>query len=241
MLFFHFSGHGAQLPDRTGVERDGYNETIVPCDFHRGVRHITDDEVWAAIVRPLPSGVRLTAIMDCCHSGTGMDLPLKYNVASRQWSEDVNLPHSAGDVVLFSGCTDDQVAADVHGGHEKAQGAMTKSLLAAYKERCRSTSSSSIITYADLLDAIHVQLCRKGFPQKPQMTSSQRFDAQTRVFSISSGVIITNKNEQIGRKKTRHFRPGRPTNRAGDSRINDILVGAAIRATVLRAIQEALF
>merc|ERR1712038_970534 len=109
VLFFHFSGHGAQLPDRTGVERDGYNETLVPCDFHRGARHVTDDEVWSAIVRPLPSGVRLTAVMDCCHSGTGMDLPFEYDVASRRWCEDVNPAHSAGDVVLFSGCTDDQV------------------------------------------------------------------------------------------------------------------------------------
>jgi len=43
------------------------NETILPSDYKH--RQITDDELWGSIVYPLPSGVHLTAIMDCCHSG----------------------------------------------------------------------------------------------------------------------------------------------------------------------------
>jgi hypothetical protein len=54
-----------------GMEEDGYNETICPVDM----RQIVDDELWSCLVYSLPSGVRLTAIMDCCHSGTGLDLP----------------------------------------------------------------------------------------------------------------------------------------------------------------------
>jgi len=34
-----------------------------------------DDELNDILEKGLPSGVRLTVIMDCCHSGTGMDLP----------------------------------------------------------------------------------------------------------------------------------------------------------------------
>jgi hypothetical protein len=36
---------------------------------------ISDDELFELIVRPLPSGCRLTAIFDCCHSGSALDLP----------------------------------------------------------------------------------------------------------------------------------------------------------------------
>ena len=32
---------------------------------------ITDDEICERIVHTLPDGVRLTAVMDSCHSGTG--------------------------------------------------------------------------------------------------------------------------------------------------------------------------
>ena len=32
-LVFHFSGHGLQVPDRTGDEDDGMNEALAPCDF----------------------------------------------------------------------------------------------------------------------------------------------------------------------------------------------------------------
>ncbi|KAJ2436354.1 Ca(2+)-dependent cysteine protease [Coemansia sp. RSA 2424] len=33
----------------------------------------------AIMVRPLPRGARLTAIFDCCHSASALDLPFKYN------------------------------------------------------------------------------------------------------------------------------------------------------------------
>eukprot|EP00667_Euglena_gracilis_P018623 EG_transcript_19790 len=74
ILFFHYSGHGAQQRDTDGDEADGYDETILPVDF-KSAGQIVDDEIFDLLVRPLPSGVRMTAVMDCCHSGTGMDLP----------------------------------------------------------------------------------------------------------------------------------------------------------------------
>lgn len=70
-LFFHFSGHGGQAPAKQGDERDGLNETILPLDF-RTAGQIEDDEINAVLVRPLPHGCKLHAVVDACHSGSGM-------------------------------------------------------------------------------------------------------------------------------------------------------------------------
>jgi len=73
-LFFQFSGHGSQVKDWSGDEVDGYDETILPLD-HKKSGQIVDDEMHNIMVKPLPAGVRLTALVDACHSGTGLDLP----------------------------------------------------------------------------------------------------------------------------------------------------------------------
>mmetsp|Transcript_41941 Transcript_41941/g.105773 ORF Transcript_41941/g.105773 Transcript_41941/m.105773 type:complete len:203 (+) Transcript_41941:1-609(+) len=73
-LFMHYSGHGGQVPDEDGDEADGLDETMVPLDY-QSAGQIRDDDIFKALVAPLPAGVRLTAVMDCCHSGTILDLP----------------------------------------------------------------------------------------------------------------------------------------------------------------------
>ncbi|KAI9098354.1 peptidase C14, caspase domain-containing protein [Phlyctochytrium arcticum] len=78
-FFVHYSGHGSQAKDTSGLEKDGFNETIVPLDY-QSAGQITDDELHDVLVKPLPKGSRLTAIFDCCHSGSIMDLPFTYTV-----------------------------------------------------------------------------------------------------------------------------------------------------------------
>ncbi|EJD41690.1 hypothetical protein AURDEDRAFT_169349 [Auricularia subglabra TFB-10046 SS5] len=70
-LFLHFAGHGGQVQDMDGDEIDGQDEVLVTCDHHK----IVDDELFDILVKPLPQGCRLTAVFDCCNSGTGLDLP----------------------------------------------------------------------------------------------------------------------------------------------------------------------
>ncbi|KAF9577630.1 Ca(2+)-dependent cysteine protease, partial [Lunasporangiospora selenospora] len=81
-FFFHFSGHGGQTADKDGDEDDGYDETIYPVD-HQTAGTIVDDTLHALLVRPLPAGCRLTAIMDCCHSGSALDLPYIYSTSGQ--------------------------------------------------------------------------------------------------------------------------------------------------------------
>jgi len=76
-LFFHFSGHGGHQVDEDNDEADGRDENICPYDFQENGT-ISDDEIHARVVAPLPIGCRLTILFDCCHSGSGADLPFMY-------------------------------------------------------------------------------------------------------------------------------------------------------------------
>jgi hypothetical protein len=76
-LVFHFSGHGSQQINYNGEELDGYDETLIPMDCQTA-GPIVDDDINSTIVRPLPVGVTLHAIVDACHSGTVLDLPYLY-------------------------------------------------------------------------------------------------------------------------------------------------------------------
>mmetsp|Transcript_19002 Transcript_19002/g.40075 ORF Transcript_19002/g.40075 Transcript_19002/m.40075 type:complete len:374 (+) Transcript_19002:87-1208(+) len=77
--FVHYSGHGGRVKDETGEDPTGFNSTLVPLDFNkRGVGHILDKELYEHLVCAMPSGTSLTCLMDCCHSGTVLDLPYNF-------------------------------------------------------------------------------------------------------------------------------------------------------------------
>jgi hypothetical protein len=76
-LFVHFSGHGVRIPDDDGDEADGMDEALCPVDYKKAGM-IRDDDILEFLVVPLPRGVTMTAVMDCCHSGSAMDLPFTY-------------------------------------------------------------------------------------------------------------------------------------------------------------------
>lgn len=78
VVFLHYSGHGGRVPDRDGDEDDGYDETLIPVDF-KSAGQIVDDEIFKVLVRAMPAGVNVTVLMDCCHSGTALDLPYSVN------------------------------------------------------------------------------------------------------------------------------------------------------------------
>uniref|UniRef100_A0A0G4HVU4 C2 domain-containing protein n=1 Tax=Chromera velia CCMP2878 TaxID=1169474 RepID=A0A0G4HVU4_9ALVE len=230
VLFFHFSGHGAQQEDPTGQEEDGLNETILPVDFQRAGM-ITDDELNRCLVAPLPAGVRLTAIMDCCHSGTGLDLPfLLESYGGWRWTQDTGGVFLHADVMLISGCEDDDVSADAAGKFYSAPGgAMTTAFCAA------CTSNPYNQTYPQLMNNLHRNLRNRGFPQKPQLSSSQQFDIN-RPFAFDD--IHPNMNQYIGRPPPQPGRRRRPKRKANAGLAGTPLggmlgVGAAVAGGVI--------
>ena len=204
-LFFHFSGHGIQVRDQSGDEADGYDETILPVDF-KANGHILDDEIHEIMVQRLPRGARLTAVMDCCHSGTGMDLPFihdahgygsgmtttpprrcQYRVCAlvsaglallglrrKRLLRPPIVDPNAGEVILFSGCRDDEKSADTTLLAGVQTGAMTYSFLEAIERG--SSSDWHDYTYRSLLNAMREKLKAKGLKQTPQFSTSHPFN-----------------------------------------------------------------
>jgi hypothetical protein len=76
-VFLHYSGHGGRVKDRDGDEDDGFDETLIPVDYQRAGQ-IVDDDLCIQLVKAMPKGVLATSLMDCCHSGTVLDLPYRF-------------------------------------------------------------------------------------------------------------------------------------------------------------------
>jgi len=82
-IFLHYSGHGTKLRDDDGDEGDGYDEALVPRDFQSSGM-IRDDDLYELLIKNLPDGVHMVCLMDCCHSGTILDLPYLFKGDGKQ-------------------------------------------------------------------------------------------------------------------------------------------------------------
>lgn len=206
-LVFHYSGHGSQ--QRSYEEADGYDETICPLDFEtQGM--IVDDEINQAIVRPLPHGVKLHAIVDACHSGTVLDLPFLCRMSRQgQYVWEDHRPRSGmwkgtsgGEVISFSGCDDDQTSADTSAlskitstgamtfcfiqAIERGHAATYGSILNAMRSTLRSTNDSMgggpVTSLLTML--LTGGSAMGGLRQEPQLTACEPFDVYTKPFSL---------------------------------------------------------
>lgn len=179
VLVFHYSGHGIQVKDYDRDEKTGLDDAIVPIDYDtNGV--ITDDIIYRHLISCIPSGAKLVAFLDCCHSGSICDL--KYNIkyvgpymASENidvwmnnyvsWEENKNI--AKGDIYMFSGCYDEQTSADASINYIR-QGAFTFVLRQVLQD------SNYDITYKQLLKHVNARLSLSSFEQRSQFSCSKQ-------------------------------------------------------------------
>ncbi|MBL0273736.1 MAG: caspase family protein [Chitinophagaceae bacterium] len=71
IAFIYYAGHGSQVPNSLAKEADKKDESMVPGDtWKEGVEDIRDKELAKIFNNFIDKGVKLTVIMDCCHSGS---------------------------------------------------------------------------------------------------------------------------------------------------------------------------
>jgi hypothetical protein len=102
VAYFHYSGHGFQIAQNTKNETDGCDEAISAGELTR------DDDIYESFVRRMPRGSTLIATLDCCHSGSVLDLPYLWNGVT--WKRDTYRSEDPECfAVSFSACTDSQM------------------------------------------------------------------------------------------------------------------------------------
>ena len=165
-LFFSFSGHGSFRRDQNRDEKDGKDELFVSMDL----KGILDDE-FALLFQNIPKNVKTTVFMDCCHSGTILDLPYSLykskNKTTRNNKNRFNAP-----ILLISGCRDHQYSFEtkING---KPRGYLTYAFYSIMRRINR-------ISLDYLLLKIHRFLYRKrNKSQKPQLSHSFPIDWKT--------------------------------------------------------------
>ena len=192
VLLLHYSGHGANVPDKNGDEADQRDEILCPHDLD-WKKPLLDDWLRTTFDR-LRAGVSLTVIMDCCHSGTNTRalappdakriaryLPNPWDIMAEESGRKLrgrvsgSLRRSTAatrrrsDIVtvdipevLVTGCRDTQTSADAFLGGTY-NGALTYALTRVLRE------AKGDIGYRDLHTRAIQWLKREDFDQVPQL------------------------------------------------------------------------
>jgi hypothetical protein len=164
----HYSGHGSQQRDMNRDETDGMDECICPSDCATQGMILDDDlhKFWASRVPANRIGL---ALMDCCHSGSSLDLPHLYEVSPSgllSCTSESTKRDCAGIVISMSGCSDSQTSADAWDEHRRrAAGAFTTAL-SEVTGNGETLMSTPILT---ILLKLVVYMKAHGYSQRPRV------------------------------------------------------------------------
>ena len=159
-LWLSYSGHGSYYFSTR--ESDYQNEILCPSDYlTKGF--ISDDWLKREFVDKLPGDCKVFALMDCCHSGSNMDLPYCLKDNSIVLREKMEVKENMANVIKFSGCLDSQVSMDYYNRNMREfQGAFTNSFVMSNKNQL----------FRDTLEGLNLHLRVSGFKQISELALS---------------------------------------------------------------------
>ena len=179
-IYIHYSGHGGLMRDRNRDETSGMDSCIYPISGNK-IEVILDDELKALLANKIPKGCKCFVVLDCCHSGTSLDL--RYNMNCPTYgtlviTQDNKQTATNGSIILLSGCTDGQTAADTVNATGVPSGALTNALLDIW-----STHGVNI-KLKHLLWNIRKLLQTRGYPQIPQLSCGNNLNIDS-IFDLN--------------------------------------------------------
>ena len=178
-VFFHYSGHGGLTLDLSGDEISGNDSCIYPIN-NGNIEMIIDDELKTRLVNKIPIGSKCFAVLDCCHSGSGLDLRFNINCPNPDKlviTQLNNYPKTKGSVIFLSGCLDTQTSADTVNSVNEPTGALTNALLDTWN------NYGIDIKFKHMLWDVRNLLQTRGYEQIPQLSSGNSFNVNN-IFSL---------------------------------------------------------
>jgi hypothetical protein len=121
-IWFSYSGHGGGKFSLN--EEDFQSEFICPSDYSKNGL-INDEWIKLNFINKLHPSTKCFVLMDCCNSGSNMNLPYSYNDSNRAVCDETLCK-----IIKISGSKDDQTSADYFDRESSSyQGALTNSFL----------------------------------------------------------------------------------------------------------------
>jgi hypothetical protein len=164
-IWLSYSGHGGGKFSIS--ESDNQSEFICPSDYKiSGLIH--DSWLKENFVKKLHKSTKCFVLMDCCNSGSNINLPFCYN------KDKVECDDSLCKIIKISGSKDNQTSADYYDRESQSyQGALSNSFL-----KTLSLEEDILTHYIELKKSLQV----RRFTQVPDLTYSDSILVNYKLF-----------------------------------------------------------
>ena len=165
-FWFHYSGHGSQFTDSNGDEADQKDEVIIPCNY------LSEGAIGDDTLRYFFNQIKCKTfvVMDCCNSGTNLDLPHQYKYVdgwNLTYANNSKFESDNKQIYKISGSRDDQVSLSMYdietGGY---RGACSHALSDILKE------NNYNLTFGSLVEKMNRWMSQNMSDQRPTLAST---------------------------------------------------------------------